>query len=338
MSQTAAFQMKLLPLIPFLEDDTVTEIVVNQPCEVWLMRAGQRYMERVELSELDLAWAISFSKLIAFSVHQTISHERPLLAATLPHVSDPDTFYRVQIIWPPVVANNTVAICIRKPTVTEMHLSDYEKQQAFCAVNTEKEHGSQLYSDQYLHVLYQEKKWSAFLQCAVKARKNIMISAGTNTGKTTLLNALLKEVPKDERIVTIEDTREIFPLQKNALHLLYARGSRNAHQVTPVDLLESVLRLSPDRILMGELRGEEAYAYLELLNSGHTGAITTIHADTPELMFDRLAQMVMRFSTPFPQAQIVQYARSLIHVVVQCQLDSHGQRFISDIAYHDPLL
>lgn len=188
-------------------------------------------------------------------------------------------------------------------------------------------------SDEHLTELYRAKRWREFLSAAIKAHKNIVIAAGTNAGKTTILNAMLKEIPLYERIVTIEDSREVRPPQQNRLHLLYSRGGQGESDVGAVELLESVLRLTPDRAIMGELRGSEAYAYLELLNTGHSGSITTVHANSPALMYERLAQMVMRFGSPLSKREIIDYARSLIDVVVQFRRDGDGRRYISHIDY-----
>jgi type IV secretion system protein VirB11 len=229
------------------------------------------------------------------------------------------------------VEERTIVLCIRKPTLLDIDLSDYGGQGAFADVN--RKVGGEDYADDRLLELYKSRQWEEFLRVAVRAHKNIVISAGTNAGKTTLLNALLKEIPGHERVVTIEDSREIRPPQRNCLHMLYSRGGQGVARVTAVELLEAMLRLTPDRPIIGELRGAEAYSYLELLNSGHTGSITTIHADSPRLMYDRLSQMVMRFGAPMGKDQIIDYARSLIQVVIQFKRGSDGRRYVSEILY-----
>lgn len=337
MSQIASFRAKLSHLRCYLDDPQVTEIAVNRPGEAWIGRQGQRHMQRCEIPGLDYALLASLAEVTASYTSQETDRERPLLSATIPINLDDgidETLrggYRVQVVMPPAVEERTIALCIRKPTLLDMDLGAYAGQGAFACVNTSIDDAP--YSDAELARLYRAGQWEVFLRAAVRSHKNIVISAGTNAGKTTLLNALLKEIPDCERIVTIEDAREIRPPQGNCLHLLYSRGDQGMAKVTAVDLLEASLRLTPDRAIMGELRGAEAYSYLELLNSGHTGSITTIHADSPELMYERLAQMVMRYGAAMHKDQIVAYARSLIQVVVQCKRSASGHRYISEIRY-----
>jgi type IV secretion system protein VirB11 len=339
MSQIASFRAKLAPLTGYLDDSKIEEIAVNRPGEIWLGRKGQRHMQRVDVKELDYELLQSLAEVTAAYTHQEADRGRPLLSATMPvrlekGLDDNERGgYRVQVVLPPAVEEGTIALCIRKPTLLDIGLADYASQGAFQDVNRKIDHDQ--YSDDHLSELYQSGRWEEFLRGAVRAHKNIVVSAGTNAGKTTLLNAMLKEVPEGERVVTIEDSREIRPPQRNCLHLIYSRGGQGAAKVTAVELLEASLRLTPDRVIMGELRGAEAYSYLELMNSGHSGTITTIHADTPRLMYERLAQMVMRFGAPLTKDQILDYARSLIQVVVQFKRGADGRRYVSEIVYEN---
>lgn len=378
MSEIASFRSKLAPLAPYLDDPTITEIAVNRPGSVWLGYQRAPAMRQVALPKLTHGLLTSLAEVTASYTSQALERQWPLLCATMPidlreGLDDAQRGgYRVQVVLPPAVEERTIALCIRKPTLLDMALSDYGRQQAFASVNGSsaaardrleegvgRARGAHTVAPAFacadidgdaataaddlsladgtasatlLH-LYRQGAWEAFLRAAVRARRNIVISAGTNSGKTTLLNALLKEIPSEERIVTIEDAREIRPPQPNCLHLLYARGGQGDSRVTAVDLLEASLRLTPDRVIMGELRGAEAYAYLEMLNCGHDGSITTIHADSPTLMFERLAQMVMRFGSPLQRAEIIAYARSLIDVVVQLRRGRDGRRYVSEIRY-----
>ena len=133
-----------------------------------------------------------------------------------------------------------------------------------------------------------------FLRQAVRLRKNIIVSGGTSTGKTTFLNALVKEIPLGERLIMIEDTPEIRLEHPNAVGLVAARGTLGEARVNVEDLLQASLRMRPDRILLGELRGPEAYSFLRAVNSGHPGSITTVHADSPRAAVDQIALMVMQ--------------------------------------------
>jgi len=186
----------------------------------------------------------------------------------------------------------------------------------------------------FLVVSFQDGRFREFLEKALTAKKNILISAGTSAGKTTFLNACLKTIPMEERIITIEDAREVKPPQANRLHLLSSRGGQGRAKLTPPELLEASLRLRPDRIILGELRGAEAFTYLRAINSGHPGSLTTIHSDSPLLAFEQLSLMVMQANMGLERSQILKYVRSIIPIVVQLKRDGQGRRVISEIYYN----
>lgn len=339
-----AFRLKLTAIRQYLDDDGVTEIVINRPGEIWLGRQGHRYMDCVQVPDLTFDVLSALAKVIAQSSGQDSDAPRkPLLSATIPiDLRDKDDDgkpipnfmrggYRVQVIEPPAVAEGTIAVVIRKPALLQLSLDMYQAQGAFDTVN--KKEATDTDTDDRLKELYRTGQWREFLRAAVKGHKTIMISAGTNTGKTTALNALLHEIDPQERIVTMEDAREVRPVGPNVLHLLYKRGATGKTDVTPVELLEAMLRLTPDRAIAGELRGPEAFMYMELINSGHSGSISTIHADSPVLMYERLAQMVMRFGATLTKPQIIDFAHFLIDVVVQFKRGSDGRRYVSEIQY-----
>lgn len=153
------------------------------------------------------------------------------------------------------------------------------------------------------------------LRTLVESRLNILISGGTSTGKTTFARRLLTHVDDGERLITIEDAFELFPAQPNTVALLAERASGS--QRTANALLQASLRMRPDRIIVGELRGAEALTYLEAINTGHGGSVSTIHAETAELAIDRLAIMVLQAGTPLTFAEVREYIRKSIDVIVQ---------------------
>jgi type IV secretion system protein VirB11 len=170
----------------------------------------------------------------------------------------------------------------------------------------------------------------AFLRDAVRARKTVLISGGTSSGKTTFLNALLKVVPAQERIITIEDTPEIAVSQPNSLGLVAVKGDLGEAKITVDDLLHASLRLRPDRIIVGEIRGRETATFLRAINTGHPGSFTTVHANSPEGALEQIALMVMQSGLTLSRSETVAYARSLIDVVVQLGRVG-GERRIVDI-------
>ena len=181
------------------------------------------------------------------------------------------------------------------------------------------------------------REYRAFLDAAISSRQNILISGGTSTGKTTFLNACLRAVPSQERLITIEDAREVQLIQANRVHLLASRGGQGRAQVTPQQLIEASLRLRPDRIIMGELRGVEAFAFLRAVNTGHPGSIATIHADSPMMAFEQLALMVMQADLGLTRPQIIDYIRHVVPIVVQLKRNEAGRRFVSEIYYRGAL-
>ena len=171
-----------------------------------------------------------------------------------------------------------------------------------------------------------------FLRFAIRNSVTMFISGGTSSGKTTFLNALLKEVPDTERIFSIEDTRELKPPQPNYLALLASKGDQGKSRVTIQNLLEAALRLRPDRIFLGEIRGAEAYSFLQAVNTGHPGSLTTLHADSPRGAFERIALATMQAGLGLSKSEIMDYVRTVVPVVVQ--LRRKPTRGLSEIYFN----
>ncbi len=327
MSKFAALETFLLPFYALFQEDGVAEISVNKPCEVWVEKHGDMRFER--LPQLDLDHLLSLGRLIAQSTDQVISEEKPLLSATLPNG------YRIQIVFPPACEAGTVAISIRKGSTMNLTLDAYEKLGAFSHTTTtelEDPHNATL--NQFL----QQNNIKDFLKLAVKAKKNIIISGGTSTGKTTFTNAALLEIPVEERLITCEDAHEIsLPNHKNHVHLLASKGGQGLAKVTIQDLIEACLRLRPDRIIVGELRGAEAFSFLRAINTGHPGSISTLHADAPSMAIEQLKLMVMQAGLGMPPSEIKSYILSVIDVIVQLKRGSGGIRYVSEVYFkYDP--
>ena len=172
-----------------------------------------------------------------------------------------------------------------------------------------------------------------FLIYAVKAKKNIIVSGGTSTGKTTFMNAALRAIPIEERLITVEDAREIQLIQPNRVHLLVSKGGQGRALVTTQDQIEACLRLRPDRIIVGELRGSEAFSFLRAINTGHPGSIATLHADTPALAFEQLILMVMQAGLGMEREQVKIYIQSVIDIVIQLKRGEKGRRFVSEVYF-----
>lgn len=324
-----AIRTLLRPFDCFLGDAAVTEISVNRPGEVWLAKQGQVYMSKVDLPDLQLSDLETLAKLVAQFSEQEVTPERPLLSGRIPGG------YRIQVVLPPAVPQGSIGISIRKPAMLDVDLDWYEARGAFDYVNIRPAQEAE--AEERMVQAYTERRFKDFFVEAIRAHKNIVISAGTDTGKTTFLNAALKAIDARERIITIEDTREVMthgkPSHENALHLLASRGQQGRSSATPQDLLEACLRLRPNRIIMGELRGGEAYAYLSVINSGHPGSLTTIHADSPTFAIERLALMVLQAKVGLSRSEVMEYLRLTVPIIVQFTKSEKGERYISEIYY-----
>lgn len=312
----------LYPLKIFLEQNDVTELSINRAGELWLEKKGEMICHA--LPQLTLRYLKDLAKLIATYTEQKISEEYPLLAGFLPQG------YRIQIVYPPAVSDNTVGISIRKPSLVQQNIDWHDILSSL--QNSQKTNQDKI-SREKMQRLYDEKNYQAFLALVVEQRCNILISGGTSTGKTTFLNSLLRWIPQHERIITIEDVPEIQLTQPNSLALFASRGQQRRSKIDMQDLVEASLRLRPDRIIIGELRGAEAFSFLRAINTGHPGSFATLHADTPQLAFEQLILMVMQKNIGLTRKQIEQYIHSIIDVVIQLKKGTDGSRFISEIYY-----
>lgn len=326
MSLTA-LDTYLKPLKKYFALEGVSEISINRGGEIWIEQYGD--MHHHEVPELDLDHLKSLARLIAQSTEQKISEENPLLSATLPEG------YRVQIVFPPACEPGIVAISIRKQTVLNFDLDQYEALGAFQQTVVRKGDNAK---DRELRALLDSGNIKEFITQSVIAKKNMIISGGTSTGKTTFFNACLKVVSPTERIITCEDARElIIPHLPNRVHLLCSKGGQGRAQVTMQDLIEACLRLRPDRILLGELRGKEAFSYMRAVNTGHPGSISTLHADTPALAIEQLILMVMQAGLGITREQIKDYVENVINVIIQLKRGEKGHRFVSEVYFKEGL-
>ncbi len=301
----------LAPFREWLERDTVTEILVNQPGEMWVEDAAiSGGMQRVELAAIDDKLVQRLAEQVARISHQGINREHPLLGATLPDGA------RIQFCGPPATRKHW-AMAIRRHRRLDLPLDAYDT--GPLAVEGETD----------LPDAQQEP--IAFLRAAIRARKTILISGGTSTGKTTFLNAMLGEIPREERVVLVEDTPELKLPGANGVGLVAVKGELGEAKVTANELLQSALRLRPDRIVLGELRGAESVSFLRAINTGHPGSFSTIHANSLRGALEQLSLMVMQTGIGLSRSDTIAYAASVIDVIVQLDR-SDGKRGISAIA------
>ena len=318
-----ALNTYLEPFELLFSEDAVNEIIINKPEEVWVEKLGCYRLEKIP--ELSYDHLFGLSKLVAQATEQNISAEHPLLSAVLPNG------YRIQVVLPPACEPNSIGIAIRKPSEVSFTLDDYEKMGAFKNVGS----SDNSIVDKKLNQYLQEKKIKKFLQYAIESRKNIIISGGTSTGKTTFTNAALRTINNNDRLITVEDAREIqLSNHPNKLHLLASKGEQGRAKVSIQDLIEASLRLRPDRIIVGELRGKEAFSFLRAINTGHPGSISTLHADSPQMALEQLKLMIMQAGLGVPPEEIKKYILAVVDIVIQLKRSSKGIRHISEIYFN----
>lgn len=309
--QDSAVVSELLkPFSTYLQDSSLYEVIVNRPGQVLTEGpGGWRTHDRPELTFEKL---MRLARAVASFSHQSIDETRPILSATLPGDE------RIQIVIPPATMKDTVSITIRKPSSVDFSLDDLEANGFFEKTRA----GSHAPSsrDEELTEIYHAGRFKDFLRQAVIARKNIIISGATGSAKTTLSKALIKHIPGDERIISIEDTPELVISQPNHVRLFYSKGGQGLSRAGPRELLESCLRMRPDRILLQELRDGTAFYYIRNVNSGHPGSITTVHANSAELAFEQLALLVKESDggAGIDRADIFTLLKTGIDIVAQC--------------------
>jgi type IV secretion system protein VirB11 len=325
--ETSALELTLRALRPILADRAVTEVCINRPGEAFVETAqGWRSLP---LGFADFQWCLGLAKLVANSTRQRIDADCPLLSASLPSGE------RVQIVLPPATTSGSVAITIRRPADEVWTVDELAARGVFRT--TRRASTSLDATEAELVRLLEIPDYEAFMRLAVLSRRNILVSGPTGSGKTTFTKALIREIPGDERLITIEDARElVLDRHPNHVRLFYSKDDQGLARVTPKQLLESCLRMKPDRILLAELRGEEAFDYLRNVNSGHPGSITSIHAASAELAFEQLVLLVKqsRAGQELARADIKNLLYLLIDVVVQFGVEGR-QRCIREIWY-DP--
>lgn len=309
----------LAPFSEALNRPDVTDIYVNRPGEVWLETLGGE-IERYEDPAVNEIMLARLARQIAALSHQGVNREHPLLSARLPDGS------RIQVVTPPATRGST-AIAVRRQVVAEMTLLQYEATDAFGETVSEAQLDR---SNEEIEGLISQGKFANALSLAVRSRKNIVVSGGTSTGKTTFLNALLREVPIEERLILIEDTPELETAHPNQTGLVSVRGELGESRVTMNDLVSASLRMRPDRIILGELRGPEAFAFLRAVNSGHPGSMTTIHADSPQGAVEQLVMLVLQSGTKLSRDDVRHYVRESIDLFVQLGRDK-GRRCIRSV-------
>lgn len=296
----AALENFLAPILPFLKDPSITEILINGPQQIFIERGGK--LQKVDAHFRDDDALMAAVNNIAQSVGRRISVEEPRLDARLPDGS------RIHVVLPPCSRNGTV-VSIRKFSKTTVTFKQYIE---WGALSTDA---------------------AQFLDVAMYLGKNILVSGGTGSGKTTLLSLLCSRIPKGQRVLVIEDASE---LKVDYEHVVFFETRmadvEGKGEVSMRDLLKSSLRLRPDRIIVGEVRGAEGLELINAMNTGHKGCLGTIHANTPEDAVVRLEGLAMGGDSKVSLRAIQHQISSAIDMVIQVSRFSDGSRRVQSIA------
>jgi len=287
------------PLEPLLQDDEVTDILVNGPFDIYIERQGK--LEKTQARFRDTQHVVNIAQRIATAVGRRIDEASPMVDARLADGS------RVNIVLPPLVLNGGT-ISIRKFAKQNITLETMVRQGNISA------------------------EMAQFLDIAARCRVNILISGGTGSGKTTLLNAVSRHIDNDERIITIEDAVELRLQQPHVVQMeTRPPNIEGVGHIPQRELVRNALRMRPDRIIVGEVRGTEAYDMLQAMNTGHDGSMSTVHANTPRDALFRLENMVLMATANLPLRALRAQIASAINIVVQIERMRDGIRRIERI-------
>lgn len=322
------YQYEVLGIAPFLQSPDVTEICVNRPGEVWLeARDGWR---RVEVPGLTFERARQFCTAVVneSNTGQRITDIDPVVSLTFP------TGQRAQFVIPPACDAGRVSITIRLPSRHRRTLQQYDADGFFERILDDA--GQVSDHDRELLELRAQRRYADFFRKAVQYRKNIVVAGATGSGKTTFMKSLVDHIGDDERLITIEDARELFLEQPNVVHLLYSKGGQSASNVTAKSCMEACLRMKPDRIILAELRGDESFYFIRNCASGHPGSITSCHAGSTAQTWDQLALMIKASAegAGLEFAVIRRLLMLTIDIVVHIKAHA-GRRYITGIDF-DP--
>ena len=288
------------PLEPLLEDDDVTDVLVNGPFDVFVERSGK--LERTTARFRDAQHLVSVAQRIAAAVGRRIDEASPMVDARLADGS------RVNIVLPPLVLNGGT-ISIRKFPKRHLTLDRMVRQENL------------------------SRDMARLLQIAARSRLNILISGGTGSGKTTLLNAVSQFIDRDERVITIEDAVELRLQQPHVVQMeTRPPNIEGVGYVPQRELVRNALRMRPDRIIVGEVRGAETFDMLQAMNTGHDGSMSTVHANSPRDALYRLENMVIMASLNLPLRAIRMHVASALNLIVHIERMRDGTRRVQNIS------
>lgn len=296
----AAIRQFLGPIVPFLEDNSISEVLINGPSDIFIEKGGKLQKTDAQFQDEDALRAAV--NTIAQSVGRRINDEEPRLDARLPDGS------RIAAVIPPCARNGTT-VSIRKFTQNKISFRDYVKMGSLSADAAQ------------------------FLDVCMFLGKNILVSGGTGSGKTTLLSLMCSRIPKGQRVIVIEDSSELAITYEHVVFFETRQASQiGKGEVSMKDLLKSSLRLRPDRIIVGEVRSAEALELINAMNTGHKGCLGTVHANSPEDAIVRLEALAQGGDSKISEKALRHQVSSAVDLIVQVSRYSDGSRRVGAIS------
>ncbi len=295
----SAIKSFLAPIWDLLQNESITEVMINSYNEIWIEKKGKIEKTNARFSDEDSLRAAVNN--IAQSVGRRIDDENPRLDARLPNG------YRLHAVIPPCARKGTT-VAIRKFSSVQLNFQDLIR---FRSLSVDM---------------------AQFIDIAVKLGKNILVSGGTGSGKTTLLSMICNHIPKGQRIIVIEDSSELQIEYEHVVFFETRMSSEELDSITIEDLLKSSLRLRPDRIIVGEVRGGEALDLIQAMNTGHKGCLGTIHANTPASALVRLQALAQGADSQLSEKALTQQISSAVNLIIQTSRYQDGVRRIASIA------
>ena len=313
---------------PFLTQEGVTEIAVNRPGEVWCEQYG--VWHKYDNADITNKLLNSFAVALASFNETAIDDLRPVLSGTL------ETGERLQVVIYPATEKDVISVTLRKPSDNIFSHESYIQQNFYEKVKIKEDSDS---CRPELSHLYEKRKIAAFMEKAVAQGKTIVFAGATGSGKTSFMKTLVEYIPLSCRLISIEDTSEMkFYQHQNYVHLFFTEDAGHSHEaiVTSAQLLKSCFRMKPDRILLSEIRGGEAWDFIKVINSGHGGSMTSIHAGSVK---EALQGIVMRcFQNPECQNLSYDLIKNIVLscVDIVCHITCKaGKRYLNDIYFKD---
>jgi type IV secretion system protein VirB11 len=327
IAEDASIRHLLGPITAMMEEGGATEVVINEPGFGFIERGGE--WEERALPDMTFKKCNALGIAIAQYTQQKLSPEHPIMSASLPRGE------RIQVVVPPACERDSVSITIRVPSSATKTMEEYEADGMFGEIITAKRTLNQ--HDIELKNLLEAKDYKSFFEKAVLYKKNIAIVGDTGSGKTTFMKTICQLIPTNERIITIEDVRELFLLKhRNRVHLTYSSTGGGMAKIDPATLVKSTMRMKPDRVLPAELRGAEAFDFVDLLTTGHAGSITSFHAESCGVAFERFALMCKKHekANTYTHAELLRLLHMTVDVIAHIARDGSKRRFTE--VYYDP--